>query len=99
MLDGKRYVVAAAAGGAPRHPACYHDLLAGPTVTVEVGTERSEVTASVASGQERDMLYERFVAEQPQWAHYQSRTSRQIPTVTAGCGARNDLLDYIMSSQ
>jgi len=81
-VDDGRYLVAAAAGGAPRHPAWYHNLLADPTVTVEVGTERFEATAFVANGRERDMLHDRFVTGQPQLAHYQSGTNRQIPMVT-----------------
>ncbi len=37
--DGDRIVVIASKGGAPSHPAWYHNLVAHPEVTVEVGRE------------------------------------------------------------
>jgi len=43
--DGEHYVVVASKGGAPTHPAWYHNLLAHPIVTVEVGAEKFEARA------------------------------------------------------
>src|SRR5947209_5309413 len=37
---GDGFAVFAAAGGSPRHPAWYHNLIANPATTIEVGTER-----------------------------------------------------------
>src|SRR4029434_259592 len=38
--DGNRLVVIASFAGAPKHPAWYHNLLANPEATVEVGNEQ-----------------------------------------------------------
>jgi deazaflavin-dependent oxidoreductase (nitroreductase family) len=81
LADGERYVVVAAAGGAARNPAWYHNLVADPGVTVEVGTEVFDATAAVMTGEERDALYERFTARSPQLVGYQARTTRPIPVV------------------
>src|SRR5262249_35563072 len=54
QADGDRFVIFASKGGAPQHPAWYHNLLAHPDATVEVGTETVEVAAHVATGAERD---------------------------------------------
>jgi deazaflavin-dependent oxidoreductase (nitroreductase family) len=81
LAEGGRYFVAAAAGGAAANPAWFHNLIACPEVTVEVGDEAFEARAAVTTGEERDVLFERFTAQQPQLAVYQSRTTRQIPMV------------------
>lgn len=81
LADGERYVIVAAAGGAPAHPAWSHNLIAHPDVTVEVGTEAHEARAVVTTGAERDAWFGRFTAQQPQLAVYQSRTTRPIPVV------------------
>src|SRR5437762_12639814 len=38
--DGERFVIVASKGGAPTHPAWYHNLRAHPEVTLEVGKEK-----------------------------------------------------------
>ena len=48
--DGEDYVVIASKGGAPTHPAWYHNLIANPVVTLEVGAETFQATARVAVG-------------------------------------------------
>ncbi|GAB3888088.1 nitroreductase family deazaflavin-dependent oxidoreductase [Kibdelosporangium lantanae] len=79
--DDGRYVVVAANAGAPRHPDWYHNLVANPDVTIEVGSEVLDVTATVLSGGERETLYQRFAGESPQVMLYQSSTTRQFPVV------------------
>src|SRR5450759_59765 len=37
--DGEHYVIVASKAGSPTHPAWYHNLLAHPAVTAEVGGE------------------------------------------------------------
>ncbi|EIV92436.1 nitroreductase family deazaflavin-dependent oxidoreductase [Frankia sp. QA3] len=81
LVDGDRHVVFASVAGEPTNPAWYHNLLANPDVTVEVGTEVFPATAVVATGDERDRLYARHAAQHPQWATYQTRTTRQIPVI------------------
>jgi deazaflavin-dependent oxidoreductase (nitroreductase family) len=79
--DGEDYVVIASKGGAPTHPAWYHNLVANPFVTIEVGTERFEAHARVAKGEERERLYAAQAALMPGFAEYQRQTTRQIPVV------------------
>ena len=79
--DGDRYVIVASKGGAPTHPAWYHNLLADPVATVEVGGETFEAQARVTEGTERDRLFAERVAASPNFAEYQHRTTRVIPVV------------------
>lgn len=79
--DGDRYVVIASKGGAPDDPQWYRNLLAGPDVEIAVGTERVPVTASAATGSDRDRLYEAQAATYPQFREYAAATSRTIPVV------------------
>ena len=44
MEDNGNYVVFASQGGAPKHPAWYHNLVANPETRIEVGTETKEDT-------------------------------------------------------
>ncbi len=79
--DGDRLLVYATKAGAPTNPAWYHNLVANPRVTVEVGTERFEADATVITGEERDRLYSQHAAKYPGFAEYQQKTSRTIPVV------------------
>jgi deazaflavin-dependent oxidoreductase (nitroreductase family) len=80
--DGDRLVIAASYGGADKHPAWYHNLVANPAVTVEVGTEKFEATATVVADRaERDRLYAGQVAAMPGFADYEPKTDRLIPVV------------------
>ena len=81
LADRDRYIVVAAAGGAPAHPDWYYNLIAHPRVSVEAGTEVFDATAVVTSGQERDALFERFAARYPQLVVYQGRTTRPVPVI------------------
>lgn len=81
LRDGDRLIVFASKGGAPTHPDWYHNLLAHPDVTVEVGNETYEATATPLSREERDRLYARQAQLYPQFGEYQARTSRTIPVV------------------
>jgi deazaflavin-dependent oxidoreductase (nitroreductase family) len=80
--DGDRLVVIASKGGAPTNPAWYHNLLASPEVTLEVGTERFPARATVATGQERERLFAAQAALMPGFADYQRKTTRQLPVIT-----------------
>jgi deazaflavin-dependent oxidoreductase (nitroreductase family) len=78
--DGKIYVFGSFAGG-PKNPAWYHNLVANPHATVEVGPETVEVNAVVTSGDERERLFERQAELFPQFADYAQKTTRQIPVI------------------
>jgi deazaflavin-dependent oxidoreductase (nitroreductase family) len=59
LLDGERLFIFAAKGGAPTNPDWYHNLVAHPQVTVELGSEQFEATAVLLEGEERDQIYPR----------------------------------------
>ncbi len=79
--DGERIVVIASFAGAPHHPGWYHNLVANPEVTLEIGTERFRARAEVTSGEERQRLFDAQAAQMPIFHDYQKKTSRQIPVV------------------
>jgi len=81
VADGDRFVVMASKGGAPTNPDWYHNLLANPDATVEIGTERFDVTATVLTGDERDRAWDAMVAQRPGFAEYETKTDRKIPAV------------------
>jgi len=79
--DGGRIYVFASKAGAPTNPDWYHNLLAHPEITIEVGTDTYDVTANVIEGAERDRIYADHAAEFPGFADYQAKTDRIIPVV------------------
>jgi deazaflavin-dependent oxidoreductase (nitroreductase family) len=81
LVDGDRLVIIASKGGAPKHPAWYHNIVANPTLTVEYLTEKFEADARIAEGTERDELYARQAQAFPAFAEYERKTNRKIPVV------------------
>ncbi|HVD02285.1 MAG TPA: nitroreductase family deazaflavin-dependent oxidoreductase [Candidatus Dormibacteraeota bacterium] len=79
--SGDDLVVIASKGGAPNHPAWFHNLVATPRVKVEVDGEAFEAEARVAQGEEHDRLYAAHAALMPAFNEYQQRTTRKIPVV------------------
>lgn len=85
-LDG-RVVVVASKGGAPTHPAWFHNLKAHPRVTAELaasdGIDVVEVEATEITGAERDELFGRIVERAPGFGEYQRKIDgvRTIPLV------------------
>ena len=81
MPDGDRMIIFASKAGAPTNPDWYHNLVAHPQVTVEVGTETFNATAVVITGEERDRLYSQQAKLNPGFAEYQEKTTRKIPVI------------------
>ena len=79
--NGDRLLVIASNIGAPKHPDWYHNLVARPEVTVEVGTETYEATAIVTQGTERQQLWAWIIEQYPFFADHQTKTTRQIPII------------------
>jgi deazaflavin-dependent oxidoreductase (nitroreductase family) len=79
--DDDRLLVVASNAGAPAHPDWYHNLVAHPQVTVEIGPETYEATASVLEGAERERLWATIVAQYPFFAEHQAKISRRIPVI------------------
>jgi len=81
LRDGDRLLLAASAAGAPTNPDWFHNVRAHPEVTVELGVDTFPATASVPSGTERDVLWDKVTAALPGYAEYQKGTDRVIPVV------------------
>ena len=79
--DGDRYVIIASKAGAPTNPDWFHNLVANPEVTLEVGTETFPARATVTSGEERTRLYDAQAALMPGFAEYSQKTTREMPVV------------------
>jgi deazaflavin-dependent oxidoreductase (nitroreductase family) len=79
--DDGRYVVFASKGGAPAHPAWYHNLKAHPHAAIEVGSDKIDVTCGEATGEERERLYRTQAERLPQFGEYERRTERVIPVM------------------
>lgn len=75
------YAVVASLGGAPEHPVWYHNLLAHPVVELQDGPAKADYAVREVEGAERDLWWERAVAAYPDYAAYQTRTSRVIPVL------------------
>jgi F420H(2)-dependent quinone reductase len=81
LEDGDNLVIVASKGGNPRNPAWFHNLIANPDTTIQVGSERRAVHARVAEGAERERLWDGVVDMYSGYRDYQERTHRQIPLV------------------
>jgi len=79
--DGKNLILVASKGGYPRNPAWFHNLLAHPDTTIQVGTERLPVRARVATAAERKRMWPLVVSNYGGYEDYARRTAREIPLV------------------
>jgi deazaflavin-dependent oxidoreductase (nitroreductase family) len=83
MPDGNRYIIVAAKGGHPQHPAWLHNLRAHPFVSVQIGAQRIEVNARELDPREHQALWPQALAYTSHWRRYARRVpaSRTIPLV------------------
>jgi deazaflavin-dependent oxidoreductase (nitroreductase family) len=79
--EGDHWAIFASKAGAPTHPDWYHNLVATPAASIEVGTDTIAVTARVAEGDERERIWSGQKAEYPGFAGYEQATDRVIPVV------------------
>jgi deazaflavin-dependent oxidoreductase (nitroreductase family) len=78
---GDELAVFASKAGAPTNPDWYHNLLAHPETTAEIGTDTVSVVAREAKGDERTKIWEAQTKDYPGFAEYEAGTTRQIPVV------------------
>ncbi len=79
--DGSWLIVAAAAGAA-RNPAWYHNIAAHPDkVQIEVNGRRIRVTAEQLHGAQRAQAWRQIAAAAPRFAQYQRKTDRELPVI------------------
>ncbi|HEY5423283.1 MAG TPA: nitroreductase family deazaflavin-dependent oxidoreductase [Ilumatobacteraceae bacterium] len=81
LADGDDHVVFASKAGAPTNPDWYHNLVANPRASIEVGDQTFNVVARVAEGETRERLWSRQKELYPGFADYEAKTTRQIPVV------------------
>jgi deazaflavin-dependent oxidoreductase (nitroreductase family) len=79
--DAGRHVVIGSFLGAPRDPGWVHNLRAHPTVGILLRARRFVARAHEARGEERERLWARAVAVQPDYRQYETDTTREIPVV------------------
>jgi deazaflavin-dependent oxidoreductase (nitroreductase family) len=78
--DG-HYVIVASAGGAKQHPGWYLNLVAEPTVQVQVADDRFTARAREARPDERPALWKLMTSLGPSLEDYQRESGREIPIV------------------
>jgi len=77
------YALVASMGGAPQHPAWFHNLVAEPTVMIQDGPEPHDYVTHIAEGDERARWWERAVEVFSPYADYERKTDRVIPVFVA----------------
>lgn len=79
---GDSIAIFASAGGQPRDPQWFRNLVAHPEVTIEVGASNTKATARVADEGERASIWEKQKEAYPQFAEYEKNAApRVIPVV------------------
>ena len=71
----------ASKGGDDRHPEWYLNLLRDPRVKVEVPSGTKSMIATIAEGDERELLWNQIVSDFPNYGSYQEKTNREIPVI------------------
>lgn len=71
----------ASKGGDDRHPEWYLNLLRDPRVKVEVPSGTKSMIATIAEGNERELLWNQIVSDFPNYGSYQEKTNREIPVI------------------
>lgn len=80
--DGETIAVVASKAGQPTNPAWFHNLMANPETTVQIGGELRPVRARLAGERERERLWLEFVAFYPGYVAFRERARpRVIPIV------------------
>ncbi|MGI8964146.1 MAG: nitroreductase/quinone reductase family protein [Thermomicrobiales bacterium] len=72
------YIVGSAAGS-HKHPDWYHNLLANPDISYELGDGPVEATAMLIDGEDRAIAWTEIAAAFPFFGDYQDQVSREIP--------------------
>lgn len=83
VREGATVYLPASAAGAPKHPDWYHNVIANPDVTIEIGEQTQRMRAEpIMNRAERDRVYAMFVEIMPGFAEYEEKAGdRVIPVV------------------
>jgi deazaflavin-dependent oxidoreductase (nitroreductase family) len=79
--SGDDYVIVGSKGGAPTHPAWFHNLQKDPDVIVEVRGEKFRAHARLATDEEYEKLYKVHADRMPSFGDYRKRTNRKLPVI------------------
>jgi len=80
--DGDAIVIVASKGGADHHPNWFLNLRDNPRVVVTMqGSADRNMSARVASREERERLWPTITSDFTNYAGYQGKTEREIPLV------------------
>ena len=78
---GASIAIFASKAGADTHPDWYHNVIAYPEVTAEVGTATRSFRARIANGAEREVIWTKQKKDYQGFADYEAKTAREIPVV------------------
>ncbi|MFF4597089.1 nitroreductase family deazaflavin-dependent oxidoreductase [Amycolatopsis sp. NPDC001319] len=78
---GDDFVVVASKGGEDDHPDWFKNIEAEPGVGVQVGAQRFDARARVATDEEREKLWPKMAEIFPLYNEYAQKTERVIPIV------------------
>jgi deazaflavin-dependent oxidoreductase (nitroreductase family) len=79
--EGETWVIIASNGGADHAPGWYHNLVANPQATVQIGRRRWAVEAEIADAATKARLWPGV--QRLNWIYdaYRARTTRDIPVI------------------
>jgi F420H(2)-dependent quinone reductase len=82
LEDGPNLVLAAMNGWDEGHPAWWLNLKAHPKAVVRLAGDRPQAVRAIeATGDERERLWKRWVAVQPEYPEFASRRSVETPVI------------------
>ena len=76
-----QYAVVASNGGRDKAPAWLLNLLANPTIAVQVGKNKHQASARPATAEEKAALFPAMTKAYKGWAYYETITDRVIPVI------------------
>lgn len=79
-VDGG-YAIIASKGGAPAHPAWFLNLREQDQVKVQVAKDVFQAKTRIATGAEREKIWQQMANMYPPFTDYQAKTDREIPVV------------------
>jgi deazaflavin-dependent oxidoreductase (nitroreductase family) len=81
MADGDTYIVIGSNMGREKHSNWYLNLKENPEVQIQIKADVFAATASEAEGEQREHLWEKFVAHAPSFKQYATATERRMPVI------------------
>ncbi|MFT4571236.1 MAG: deazaflavin-dependent oxidoreductase (nitroreductase family) [Hyphomicrobiaceae bacterium] len=79
--DGGHWILIGSHGGNDKHPAWFLNIRANPDARIQVGADVVAVRARITVDEERSKLWAAACEMWPNYARYQTLTTREIPVV------------------